>query len=160
MENDLGNLCNLKESYLLHEVILRAPWWTLNDIWPKHHVYFVRHLRLCDLAKKELVRKQILRLGRYFVQKAWVDYHLPMHWHEKLRIRIFLAALLKRERVPLLKYELHSFQRNQLLAEVHLLYHPPLSRKKEDQQLFFDDSLREKMVSLAGNSFDKPSRED
>ena len=160
MENNPGSLLNLKEPYLLQEVILRAPWWTLDDIWPKRHVYFVRHLRLCDLAKKELVRKRILRLGHYFVQKAWVDYRLPMDWHEKLRIRIFLTALLKRERVPLLKYELHSFQRNQLLAEAYLLYHPPLSRKKEDKQLFFDDSLREKMVSLSDNSFDKPSRED
>ena len=86
-ERDPSLLSNLKESYALTEVILRAPWWALDDVWPKRHVYFVRHLRLCDLAKKRLLQRRILRIGHYFVQKAWVDYRLPMVWHEKLRIK-------------------------------------------------------------------------
>ena len=158
MGNDPAVLSNLKEPYLLHEAFLRAPWWALEDFWPKRHVYFVRHLRLCDLAKKELVRQRILRIGRHFVQKVWIDYQIPMQWHEKLRIRIFLTALFKKGRVPLLKYELHSFLRNQLLAEAHLLYHPPLSRKKEDRELFFDASLERKILATSvESSFDKPS---
>jgi len=93
-------LLNLKEPYLLCDVRLRAPWWTVTDIWPKRHVYFVRHLSLCDVAKKMLIRRRILRVGRYFVQKIWMDYRLPMRWREDLRIQIFLAGLHKKERFP------------------------------------------------------------
>ena len=140
-------LFNLKEPYWLCDVRLRAPWWTVTDIWPKRHVYFIRHLRLCDVAKKGLIRKRILRIGRYFVQKMWVDYRLPMRWCEELRIRIFLAGLHKKGKVPLLKYEIHSLQRNLLLAEAHLLYFPPLSRREDFDALFFDETLKQKLLS-------------
>lgn len=153
MENPL-TLSNLKEPYFLGEVVLRAPWWTVDDLWPKRHVYFVRHLRLCDLAKKELLRKRLLQIGRYFVQKAWVDYQLPMQWCEKLKIKIFMTGLLKKGRVPLLKYELHSFKRKVLLAEAYLLYHPPLSRKHHSDPLFFDEALKKKIM---GSEIDRIS---
>ena len=147
---DPSLLSNLKESYALTEVILRAPWWALDDVWPKRHVYFVRHLRLCDLAKKRLLQRRILRIGHYFVQKAWVDYRLPMVWHEKLRIKILMTGLLKKGRVPLLKYELYSFRKGLLLAEVYLLYHPSLSRRHELETLFFDPALKEKLLKDQG----------
>ena len=138
---------NLKEPYGLGQAILRAPWWTVTDIWQRH-VYFVRHLHYCDLAKRTLVKKRILRLGRYFVQKAWIDYQAPMEWHEKLKIEIFLAGLHKKEKVPLLKYSIYSLKRNLLLAEAYLLYHPPLSRRTYREGLFFDEGLRRKVLKL------------
>jgi acyl-CoA thioesterase FadM len=142
---DPADLLNLKDPHFLTEVILRAPFWTLTDLWPKGHVYFVRHLCLCDIAKKTLVRKRLLRIGRYFVQKAWIDYQIPMSWNEKIRVKIFVAGLLKKGKIPLLKYELHSSVRDVLLAEAHLLYHPPLQRKKIET-LFFDNTLKEALL--------------
>lgn len=143
---------NLREPYRLGEVILRAPWWTITDIWPKRHVYFVRHLHFCDLAKRTLVEKRVLQIGRYFVQKAWIDYHAPMKWHEKLKIEIFLTGLHKKGRAPLLKYAIHSFGRNLLLAEAHFLYHPPLSRDAFQEGLFFDERLRKKISGLVADT--------
>jgi len=138
---------NLKRPYFLCEVKLRAPWWTLTDIWPKRHVYFVRHLKLCDRAKKELTRKRLLRINRYFVQKAWVEYRRPMQWREKLKIRIFLMGVLNKERVFLIKYEIISSQKEMLLAEAFLLYFPPLTRKRL-QTPFADEQLRAEVVQM------------
>ena len=146
-KEETETLFNLKEPYWLCDVRLRAPWWTITDIWPKRHVYFVRHLRLCDVAKKMLIRRRILRIRRYFVQKMWVDYRLPMRWREALRIQIFLAGLHKKGKVPLLKYEIHSLQRKLLLAEAFLLYFPPLSRREDLDTLFFDETLKQKMLA-------------
>ena len=141
------SFANFKAPYFLCESVLRAPWRTWGDIWPKRHVYFVRHLRLCDIAKKELIRRKILRIGCYFVQKAWADYRSPMQWHEKLRIRIYLAGLLKNGKVPLLKYELHSFHRNLVLAEIFLLYFPPLSDRQEIDKLFFEERFKNELLA-------------
>ena len=138
---------NLRDPYLLDEVILHAPFWTFMDIWPKRHVYFVRHLRICDRAKKVLARRKILRIGRYFVKTAQVDYRSPIRWHEKLKIRIFVAGLFKEGKVPLLKYELHSLRRKELLAEARLLYFPPLSERRNLHRLFFDEALKERVLA-------------
>ncbi|MFH1858413.1 MAG: hypothetical protein ABH845_05885 [Candidatus Omnitrophota bacterium] len=147
MMNYPASLSNLGKPYFLCDVPLHAPWWTLTDIWPKRHVYFVRHLRLCDLAKKTLIRKRLLRIGRYFVQKAWVEYHRPMQWHEALNIRISLSGLFKNGRIPALTYAIYSASRNVLLAEAHLLYFPILSRQLRSEGLFFEERLKEEILA-------------
>ena len=93
-----------------------------------------------------LIRKRIFRIGRYFVQRAWIDYRLPMHWREKLRIELSLLGFYKKGRVPLIRYSLYSLQRLHLLSEISLLYHPPLSRE-DLGDLFFDEALKKKALA-------------
>ena len=60
---------NLREPLLLLEVPLRAPFWAPGDLL-KRHVYFVRHLALCDRAKRQLGHRGILRIGYHLVKES------------------------------------------------------------------------------------------
>src|SRR3989338_7109901 len=88
---------NLKEPFLLLTAELRSPFWAAGDLL-KRHVYFVRHLAICDRAKKELVRRRILKIGYHMVKEAFIRYEAPLYWNEPLRVRIFLLGLLRKNR--------------------------------------------------------------
>ena len=108
---------------------MRAPLWSFGDL-VKRHVYFVRHLALCDRAKRELVRRKIFNIGTHLVKEAHIRYEAPLQWHEALTIKIFLLGLLRKNRIAHLKYEIFSVRRNQKAAEAYLAYVPDPSRRE------------------------------